>query len=101
MGNEYDFIKRASNEKEMTEQEYTEARDQYAKKSEELGNRIRKLILIFLGIYAVSFLLLYIRLLFSDNAEYINSCYILLAELMLAVFLFDPKEEIKHAYEKD
>lgn len=101
MGNEYEFIKRASNEKEMTEEAYNAARDLYAKKSDELGNRIRKLILIFLGVYAASFVLLYVRLLFSDNAEYINSCYILLAELMLAIFFFDPKEDVRHAYEKD
>ena len=102
MPGEYDLIV-SSKEKEMTDEEYIAVRNQYDKKIDELGTKTRKLILGFLGAYAVSFALLYIRLLFSNNEEYINSCYVLLSELMLAIFLYDPKEEEnkKTTYEKD
>ena len=102
MGNEYDLIL-DSKKKEISEEEYISMRGQYDAKLGELGKKTKKTILAFLCVYAVSFALLYVRLLFTNNAEYLGSCYILLGGLMLAVFLYDPKEEEdkKSTYEKD
>lgn len=100
MPNEYDEIV-ASKDKNMSDGRYEEMRDQYDKKIAELGNRTRKLILAFLGVYAVSFALLYMRLLFGNNDEIITSCYVLLAEFFIAIFFYDPKDDKKYAYEKD
>jgi len=101
MPNEYDSIIE-SKDRAMSEEQYISMRGQYEKKIDEIGTMTRKLILIFLGAYAVSFVLLYLRLLFGENAEFLNNCYILLAGLLLAVFFYDPKQEDKKTtYEKD
>ena len=100
MPGEYDLIV-DSREKDMTDEQYISMREQYDKKIGELGGRIRKLVLGFLCAFAASFALLYMRLLFGNNNDVINSTYILLAEFLLAVFFYDPKDDKKHTYEKD
>jgi len=102
MPTEYELIVR-SKEKNMSEEEYLSISGQYDKKLDEFSKKTKKLILVFLGIYAASFVLLYLRLLLTNNAEYLPTCYILLVEVMLAIFLYDPKEEEakKTTYEKD
>ena len=103
MPKEFDFMKSAK-EKEMSDDEYKTLRDEYDQKANILSDRIKKLVLALLAVYAVSFSALYIRLTFSNSGDITNGSYMFLAvEFLLAIFLYDPKaeEDKKQRYETD
>jgi len=102
MPTEYDLIVR-SKEKNMSEEEYLSLRGQYDTKLDEYGRKTKKMILVFLWVFAASFVLLYLRLFLTNNADYLAACSILLVEAIMVIFLYDPKEEEakKTTYEKD
>ena len=102
MPKEYEFMKSAR-EKEMSDDEYKSLRDQYDKKADILYDRIKKLIFTFLIIYAISFALLYLYIMFGENSEYIGGFMFVAVEFLLVIFLYDPKteENNKLKYEKD
>jgi len=99
---EYDFMKSAK-EKEMPEEEYKTLSDELNKKADGLSNKLKKIILTLLGIYAVSFALLYLVDLFGDGDNIVMPYIWLAAEILLAIFLYDPKaeEDKKLKYETD
>lgn len=102
MPKEFDFMKSAK-DKEMSEEEYKSLRGEYDKKANDLSGRIKKLVLAFLAIYAVSFAILYIRLTFGGGGDMIGGFMFIAVEFLLAVFLYDPKieEDKKQRYETD
>ena len=59
MPKEFEFMKSAQ-EKGMSDEEYKTLHDEYSNKANILSVRIKKLILVFLVVYLVSFLALYL-----------------------------------------
>jgi len=99
---EYDFMKSAK-DKEMPDEEYKTLAGEYNKKAEDLSNKLKKIILALLGIYAVSFALLYLVDITGDSEKIVLPYAWLIAEILIAIFLYDPKaeEDKKHKYETD
>ena len=59
MPKEYEFMKSA-NEKEMPDDEYKTAREELDKKSNELSDKIKKILITLFVVFIISFVLLYI-----------------------------------------
>lgn len=102
---EYDFMK-SSRDKEMSDDEYKSIRGEYDKKAEEVGNRIKKALIIFFVIFLISYVALYLLGLFNQNANYGNGVgnYLWLAvEFLMVIFLYGIKAEDdkRHKYETD
>ena len=102
MPKEYEFMKSAK-DKEMSDDEYKTLRDEYDGKARILSDRIKKLVLVLLAVYAVSFIVLYLNLTFKGVADVFGSFMIIAVEFLLAIFLYDPKveEDKKIKYETD
>ena len=102
MPQEHDFMKSAK-EKEMPEEEYLTLREEYDKKAEKLSGRIKKTLFTFLGMYAVSFVIIYLFSTFR-TPSISEITYIWLAvEFLLIIFIYDPTTEAdkKLSYETD
>ena len=94
---------KSAKEKEMSDEEYKTLREEYDKKADQLGNKIKKAVLTFLGIYAASFVIIFIYSTFRNNFG-VEITYMWLGiEFLLAIFLYDPKAEAdkKQQYETD
>jgi len=99
---EHDFMKSAR-EKEMSDEEYKTISGEYNQKAEDISNKLKKFILAVLAICAVSFVLLYLVSIFGDSEKMVMPYVWLVAEFLLAIFLYDPKAEDdkKLKYETD
>ena len=99
---EHDFMKSAK-EKEMPEEEFKAKSEEYNKKADALGNKLKKLLLALLAIFAVSLALLYFIDTFGESGKIVMPYIWLAAEFLIAIFLYDPKgeENKKHKYETD
>jgi len=105
MPSEYEFMKSAS-EKQMSDDEYKTIREEYDKKANELSEMIKKVLIAFFAVFIISFVLLYLISLLNSERDYGNGIgnYTWLAvEVLLLVFLYDPKaeENKKFKYETD
>jgi len=102
---EYDFMK-SSKDKEMSDDEYKTLRGEYDQKAEEVGNRIKKTIIIFFVIFLISYAGLYIFGLFNQSAnggQGIGNYLWLAVEFLMVIFLYGIKAEDdkRHKYETD
>ena len=106
MPNEYDFIK-GRTEREMPDDKFKKQREEYNRKADESNDKIKKLVFIFLGFFAVSFAIINIIALANSSSNYgagVGNYTWLAAEfIFLALFLYDPKaeEEKRYKYETD
>ena len=102
---ERDFMK-SSKEKEMPEEEYKALRQEYDKKADEAGGRIKKVLLMFFVVFMISFAGLFLVGLFGKEANRGNGAgnYTWIAvEFLMAVFLYGIKAEDdkRYKYETD
>ena len=102
---EYEFMKSAK-DKEMSDEEYKTQRNEYDKKAEEVGNRIKKTMITFFVIFLISYVALYLFGLFNQTANYGNGVgnYLWLAvEFLMVILLYGIKAEDdkRHKYETD
>ena len=105
MPKEYDFMK-SSAEKEMPDSEYKTLRDEYDKKAEALTENIKKTLIAFLVIYAISFVILYLLCMFNSEANYgagVGNYTWLIVEFLLVIFFYglSDKDYKKYNYETD
>ena len=105
MPKEYDFMK-SSAEKEMPDNEYKTLRDEYDKKAAALIETIKKTLIAFLVIFAISFVILYLVCMFNSEANYgagVGNYTWLIVEFLLVIFFYglSDKDYKKYNYETD
>ena len=80
----------------MSDEEYKTLREEYDKKSEEAGDRVKKVLVAFLAVFALSFIALHIFTILNSEADsgYGVGNYTWLAvQFLLAVFFYGLKAE--------
>lgn len=92
---EYEFMKSAR-DKEMPDDEYTPLREEYDQKAVKMSGTVKKTLVAFLAVFAVSFIALYLYGLFvngTNNKEVVGNYTWLAVEFLLAVFFYGLKVE--------
>ena len=103
---EHDFMKSKS-DKGMPDEEFKNLRAEYNQKADESGAKVKKMILIFLGIFAVSFIIINLVALLNNDANFGqgigNYTWLAVEFVFLSLFLYDPKveEDKRYKYETD
>ena len=105
MPNEYEFMKSAK-EKQMPDEEYNALREQYDKKLEEAGDRVKRTLVAFLIVLAISFVALHVFTLLNSEADSgygVGNYTFLAVQFFMAVFFYGLKaeEDKRNQYETD